>query len=178
MTTALKTPTRFSVYQSETSKKYFVKYEGKEEKEITKMEFIQLKSDLDRIYENSVSEPVVYEQKDKTEIIELAASPLPSIAKLTAHKHESLSGVMRFKLNTCYGMFYETSDSVVVDCIFNSQKGNGSFRMTLWLFASYSCKNRKSLVMSNLNQQLIDSLKNSDMPLKVTQITKNTITLQ
>lgn len=168
-------PAKFSVYQSPTSDKYFVKYEGKEEKEITKMEFLQLKADKNRIYENSVKEPIMFEQKDKAPKSKLVG--IEKIGDLYAGAHETKEGYARFQHDTCYGIFYETVDSVVIDCIFNSEKGNNAFRRTLWLFENY-CKGAKMLVMTNLNQQLIDSLRKSDMPLKATQISKDTIILR
>lgn len=140
---------KFSVYKTETTKQFFVKYDKSPEKEISELEYNNLVELKNKMLDSVISEPVMFEAKDNREITKFKGM---NIYKTDAGQ--------KFEYKTCYGLFYLTADVLVVDTIFNSEKGNGEFLNILNLLHLYSCFELKKTGISicNLNEKLIDSI--------------------
>lgn len=139
---------KFAIYRSETSNKFFVKYEESPEREISETEYNDLKEQKSRFVDAVLSDPVIFKKKDSRDIKYFGLLSL-----------EKTDAGYKFEHGTCYGNLYLTEDCIVIDTIFNSEKGNGDFGKTINQICNYSRDQKKSgVTICNLNEKLIRSL--------------------
>src|SRR5437870_3054573 len=119
---------KFALYKSELTHKFFVRYPDQPEKEITEWEYSALQKEKDRAFENKINDSVNYAQADKLKVVDSSFDTCYK-RKIVFYEHPSIPGILSFECGTCYGECYKTKDSLVIDSIFNSQKGNGDFKL-------------------------------------------------
>ena len=165
---------KFQLYKSEITHKFYVKYPDQPEKEITKWEYNSLQLEKDRALENKMNESVNFAQADKLKVKEKFHNSFVEL-DVIFYEHPTVAQATSFECGTCYGECYWTKDSLVIDSIFNSQKGNGDFRKTISTLRLYCLLNKLSLSLTNVCQQLIDFIKKEYTASMTFQVTKNTI---
>lgn len=146
----LKQP-KFSIYKTATTKEFYVKYEESDEKQITEVEYNQFLEQKNRMLEAIISEPVMFDSKVNDDIIHFEEMQITKVDDNTGFS---------YKYGTCYGNFYLTKDSLVLESMFNSKKGNGDFIKTINILFSYlkNDLNLGGMSILNLNTKLIQSL--------------------
>lgn len=163
----------FSIYKSQTTNQYFVKYPDMPEREITLYEYNNLLNEKERIFEAKMKEPIVFEKKNGINIED----------EYTNHSNgHSLQiypstddDLKDFVSGSCYGTLYYTENCIVVDSFFNKEKHNGDFQKTLECLYTLCSIKELNLTICNVNSKLLASIRKMFPSKELIQVNKNTI---
>lgn len=157
MNTTEKESALFSVYKSQTTNQYFVKYPDMPEREITLYEYNNLLNEKERIFEAKMKEPIVFENKN----IDYEDIFTDEVSKHAVYIFKSNEDIKDFVSGTCYGKMYFSDNCIVIDSIFNKEKHNGDFIKTINAFVLMSQTKDLKLTICNVNQKLFKHIKES-----------------
>lgn len=163
----------FSIYKSNTTNQYFVKYPDMPEREITLYEYNNLLNEKERIFEAKMKEPIVFENKNLVEAEDDYTN------HVNDHRVQifptSDKELKEFASGTCYGTLYYTENCIVVDSFFNKEKHNGDFQKTIDLLYALCSIKGLNLTICNVNSKLLASIRKMFPNKGLIQVNKNTI---
>lgn len=163
----------FSIYKSQTTNQYFVKYPNMTEREITLYEYNNLLNEKERIFEAKMKEPVVFEKKNAVEIEDdyTNHSNGHSLQIYPSTEDE----LKDFVSGTCYGTLYYTENCIVIDSFFNKEKHNGNFQKTIECLYTLCSIKELNLTICNVNSKLLASIRKMFPDKELIQVNKNTV---
>ena len=165
--------TMYSVYRVESLDKYFIKFEKRPEREITKYEYLNRLTEKERIFEAKMKEPIIFESKSNKVIEEEYANYLNGHSvKIFPTSEKELK---EFVSGTCYGTLYYTENCIVIDSFFNKEKHNGNFQKTIDLLYALCSIKGLNLTICNVNSKLLTSIRKMFPDKELIQVNKNTV---
>lgn len=165
--------TMYSVYRVESLDKYFIKFEKRPEREITKYEYLNRLTEKERIFEAKMKEPVVFENKNGAEVEDeyINHSNGHSVQIYPSTEDE----LKDFVSGTCYGTLYYTENCIVIDSFFNKEKHNGDFQKTIESLYTLCSIKELNLTICNVNSKLLSSIRKMFPNKELIQVNKNTV---
>ncbi len=166
-------PNLFSIYKAESAGKFFLKYQDKEEEEISELMYNNLLAQKDRIFDSKMREPVSYDKKPTVMSEENYKSyDTELVIEIYPTRNE---GIKDFVCGTCYGNLYYTENCIVLDSFYNKEKHNGHFYKVIKTFLEFADKKGYNITICNVNSKLFQAINKEFTGTNILQVNKTTI---